>query len=26
VPAISEFDWTGPNPPCLPQNAPTGGQ
>lgn len=18
VPAISEFDWTGPNPPCLP--------
>jgi hypothetical protein len=25
VPAISEIDWTGPNPPCLPGDAPPGG-
>lgn len=24
VAAISEFDWTGLNPPCLPQDGPTG--
>ncbi len=22
VPAIAEIDWTGPNPPCLPQDTP----